>query len=282
MPEAQQPPFEIGPGLLDGLHRLGGYERRIPVSIDRYYENLLDWEHLPHLHPTNFGAVQLVARGRRWWTALVGTAQEISPTRLTSVVVAEDRSAYAVRNATETVFVRLSELGPREVSAEVSFHSVQEPRNVVARDALLALYRKQFLALSDEDQAAMVEREEALARLARRESAVEEGADLGSFAEVAARVPFITTWRGSRFWVVRRGEGFAAHAADCPHMLGPVTPMDEACGHEVHCPWHAYRFDAVTGGSTDGRGLQLRRPFGLDVVEGRVLVRSPAAAVAGE
>ncbi|MCB9684411.1 MAG: Rieske (2Fe-2S) protein [Alphaproteobacteria bacterium] len=275
MQKAQDPPFEIGPELLAGLHPLGRYERRFPVSVDRYYENLLDWEHLPHLHPTNFGGVQLLAKGDRWWTALVATAREDTPTRPTSVVVAEDRSAYAVRNPTETVFVRLTEVGPHEVLADVSFHSVREPRNAVVREALFDLYRKQFLTLSGEDLDAMLTREEALARLARRESEVAEGTCLGTVDEVAARVPFVTTWLGSRFWVVRSGDGFVAHAADCPHMLGPVTPMDEACGREVSCPWHAYRFDALTGDSTDARGLRLRPPFTLAVVEGRVHVSSP-------
>ena len=35
------------------LDHVGSYRRRLPVSLDRMYENALDWQHLPHLHSSS-------------------------------------------------------------------------------------------------------------------------------------------------------------------------------------------------------------------------------------
>ena len=32
------------------LTHVGTYKRTLPVSLDRMYENALDWEHLPYVH----------------------------------------------------------------------------------------------------------------------------------------------------------------------------------------------------------------------------------------
>jgi hypothetical protein len=43
------------------LDHVGSYRRRLPVSLDRMYENALDWQHLPHLHSSSFGSIDCVA-----------------------------------------------------------------------------------------------------------------------------------------------------------------------------------------------------------------------------
>ena len=37
---------------------VGTYRRELPVSIDRLYENAIDWEHLPYLHRTSFARIE--------------------------------------------------------------------------------------------------------------------------------------------------------------------------------------------------------------------------------
>ena len=38
---------------------VGSYQRRMPVSLDRMYENALDWAHLPFLHQSSFASIEL-------------------------------------------------------------------------------------------------------------------------------------------------------------------------------------------------------------------------------
>ncbi|MBV8056975.1 MAG: hypothetical protein JO071_17270, partial [Deltaproteobacteria bacterium] len=41
----------------------GTYCRELPVSIERLYENAIDWEHLPHLHRNSFAQVECAEAG---------------------------------------------------------------------------------------------------------------------------------------------------------------------------------------------------------------------------
>jgi hypothetical protein len=41
------------------------YERTVRASLDHVRENVLDWEHLPWLHPETFSHVRLLERLRR-------------------------------------------------------------------------------------------------------------------------------------------------------------------------------------------------------------------------
>jgi len=46
------------------LARVSTYERTVRASLDRVRENVLDWEHLPWLHPETFSHVRLLDRRR--------------------------------------------------------------------------------------------------------------------------------------------------------------------------------------------------------------------------
>ena len=45
------------------------YWREVGVGIERIWENVLDWEHLPVLHETSFNAVELIEIGDWGWRA---------------------------------------------------------------------------------------------------------------------------------------------------------------------------------------------------------------------
>ena len=47
-----------------------------------------------------------------------------------------------------------------------------------------------------------------------------------------------------------------AHAAVCPHWLGPLDAASLEDG-ALRCPWHGYRFDVRSGCNLDGRRLRL-------------------------
>lgn len=48
---------------------VGQYQRRMPVSLARMYENALDWEHLPWLHSSSFTAIECIESGDWGWRA---------------------------------------------------------------------------------------------------------------------------------------------------------------------------------------------------------------------
>src|SRR5581483_266400 len=37
---------------------VGTYRRALPVSVERLYENAIDWEHLPYLHRSSFAKIE--------------------------------------------------------------------------------------------------------------------------------------------------------------------------------------------------------------------------------
>src|SRR2546422_9917457 len=69
-------------GLLDGVARRGlrkarlvevtslaVYRRTIRASLERIWENVLDWEHLPWLHRSTFSHIRLLERRGDGWIA---------------------------------------------------------------------------------------------------------------------------------------------------------------------------------------------------------------------
>lgn len=48
---------------------IGSYQRRMPVSLTRMYENALDWEHLPWLHSSSFSHIDCIESGDWGWRA---------------------------------------------------------------------------------------------------------------------------------------------------------------------------------------------------------------------
>ena len=42
---------------------LGTYRRELPVSVERLYENAIDWEHLPYLHRSSFARIECIEAG---------------------------------------------------------------------------------------------------------------------------------------------------------------------------------------------------------------------------
>ena len=51
------------------VEHAGTYKRTLPVSLERMYENALDWEHLPHLHASSFSSLQCLDAGAWGWRA---------------------------------------------------------------------------------------------------------------------------------------------------------------------------------------------------------------------
>lgn len=58
MPAQQTNTHARNPNGLD-LVRVARYERTIRADIERVWENVLDWEHLAHLHDSSFDHIDL-------------------------------------------------------------------------------------------------------------------------------------------------------------------------------------------------------------------------------
>src|SRR6516164_5956966 len=52
---------------------IGTYRRKLPVSLERLYENAIDWEHLPYLHRLSFSRIERIDSGDWGFRARVWT-----------------------------------------------------------------------------------------------------------------------------------------------------------------------------------------------------------------
>ncbi len=252
------------------LHLAGAYHRRVHASLRRIWENVHDWEHLAHLHGGSFAACELVERGAWGWRARLrparGQAQVIElradapANRYTSTTLEGPGRGTEIRVALRPVAGHLTDVA-------VEFH-LPEPDPERLR-ALGEAYAAVYATLWDEDEAMMRERERALA-LPRAPRGDAAPLDLGPEADIRAGLPLRFDFGGRPFRLVELDGALVAHAALCPHWLGPLgdAPVE---GGEVRCPWHGYRFDVRTGACTHGGGYRLEPAPAITVRDGRVI-----------
>jgi nitrite reductase/ring-hydroxylating ferredoxin subunit len=253
------------------LVSLTTYERVLGVSVERIWENVLDWEHLPGLHRHEFASVRLLDGGDWGWSAHV-RRRSAPESRPMTVRVLLDRAQLRYVTATidgpgkgTEIWTRLTPNGEDETHIHVEFLVPDAPKGRAATWA--AGYRKLYERLWDEDEAMMLRRERLLARSPGEPSPPCTRLELGSLDEVRARLP-LTVEMANRSWRVVDLHGeLRAHSTVCPHRLGPLeeAPVEDGI---VECPWHGYRFDVGTGRSCDGRNLRLAPPPRVAIDEG--------------
>jgi nitrite reductase/ring-hydroxylating ferredoxin subunit len=241
------------------------YRRELPVSLERVWENVLDWEHLPWLHSSSFSSIECLESGVWGWRARLGlqAADPTDPSEPATVELILDRpkSRYVVRTlegfgrGTE-IWTRLESRGKRRSRIQVEFCLPDvEPNRA---EILGAGYTRLYQRLWDEDEAMMRHRQAALDNRTPPEGQCADDLVLGSLETLRSQLPRRVEFRG-RVWRVVDVEGkLMAHAGNCPHMLGPLDDavIEEGC---IRCPWHGYVFELGSGRSADGRGLCLAR-----------------------
>jgi nitrite reductase/ring-hydroxylating ferredoxin subunit len=228
------------------LDRVATYRRRIGASLDRVWENVRDWQHLPWLHRESFASIALEQEGAFGWRARVGLRAPAQPVRLE--LVADGELRYVARTlegpgAATEIWTRLDPVDARHTDIEVEFWlpDVAPERS----DALGAGYVALYTRLWDQDEA-MMQRRSFLLDAPRGARTAAEDVDLGAAADLDARLPLRVTFAG-RPVVVARCEGeLVAYDALCPHALGPLDAGPLAAGR-VTCPWHGYAFDVRSG-----------------------------------
>ena len=265
---------------------LGRYRRRLAVSMERMFENALDWEHLPHLHARSFADITMLEEGENHWVAALRLQPE--RLRLRQVVrLSLDREAGVwVTEVLEgftrglRVHTQARELGPRSIEVDVRFRvptPIRFPRLVarglgrVLGPIAVAVYRR----LYDEDEQMMLERQAQLDHRSRG-LRLDGRVRLGTRAEVL-RPGYRLPVDDGDYRVAEVGGELVAFSTLCPHMLGPLGDAPVLEGR-VRCPWHGYCFDVRTG-SAEGRRLRLRPAPRLEERDGLVWACGGAKAV---
>ncbi len=229
------------------------YRRVLPVSLERMYENTLDWEHLPHVHSDSFSSIRCLEAGAWGWRAEVadgrGTQSVIELTLDRSVRRWITRNLEGPNKGAE-IWTHVFPVEPERLEIVIDFFvpGVSDE----AREKVGAAYAGLYSRLYDEDVAMMVERQRAL------DTRIEAGSrsvELGPRTELT--LPMQITL-GSREFVITAIDGdLVGFPSLCPHQLGPLD-VSALAGNEVTCPWHGYRFDVRSGKCVSGQNCRMQ------------------------
>jgi len=230
--------------------RVATYPRRIRADLERVWENVRDWEHLPWLHRTSFRAICREDEGEWGWRARIALAngREI---RLELVI---DGLRYVSRTldgdgAGTEIWTRLAPAGS---ATDIEVEFLVPGVSADSAPKLGAAFTRLYARLWDEDEAMMRRRAALLARrdLFGAPPTNEPALDLGPADEVRARAPFEVELAGRPFRIVAAEGALLAHSTVCPHWLGPLE-QSTCKDTELVCPWHGYRFDLRSGRRCD-------------------------------
>lgn len=261
-------------------NHVGSYRRRLPVSLDRMYENALDWEHLPHLHNSSFTVIDCLDAGPWGWRANVidsnGLASELE------LKLDRTRRRWITKNLSgpnegAEIWTLVSPIGPHEIEIVVDFFVPNIP--LEAREKVGQAYASVYTQLYHEDERMMVTRQLELDRRAE--------VNVSTVSDEAQRIGPLESVESGRL-VSCRGREYVLHclAEDtkrvsltdwviyprlCPHQLGPLDEGEVVDG-VVSCPWHGYKFDVRTGANLTGQACQLSPLPTLDLEEGILMI----------
>ncbi len=238
------------------------YRRDVVASLERVWENVFDWEHLPWLHATTFRAIERLAEDRFGWRARVNLARggdaeiELVADRTSGRYVA--RTLAGIGTGTE-IWTQLETQANGTVAVAIEF--CVRPVSSAARETIGRGYVEMYARLWDEDEGMIRRRETALLRRrepGKRGDAAQAEVSLGTEAELRARLPVEFELGQECFQLVDVAGELVARASECPHRLGPLAPCPDSKDTLV-CPWHGYRFDTNDGRELAGRKLRLAR-----------------------
>jgi len=253
------------------LPHLGTYERDLPVTLERMFENALDWEHLPHLHAGSFKAITCRSAGDWGWhcdAVLPNDAPvelELRLDRGHQRWITRTLSGLGAGSEVWSYVYARKEGGLRVV---VDFFVPDVPAQ--AREQMLAYYQQLYAGLYDEDVEMMTGRQAALGARPAQKTQV----TLGTSEGIKAKLPILFELGGKQFRLTEMDGKLIAHAAVCPHMLGPLGEAAIVDG-AVTCPWHGYVFDVTTGAERTGKACKLAAPPKISINEAGEVIASP-------
>jgi len=269
-----------------GLTLAAIYEREVAASLERIWENVLDWEHLPWLHRDSFIGICEVAAGPEGWRACV-LLPHPAGSRQAWIEVCLDRAQlrYVTRTlkgfgvGTE-IWTQLEPVADHATRIRVEFHlpgSATAMPGVQRRDPGAA-YIELYTRLWDEDEGMMIRRQAVLdARLAPAALDAKRF-PLGPAPLLRGQLPRVIEAFGARFRILEVAGELRAHTTVCPHLGGPLENAELEAEGCIVCPWHGYRFNLRSGKSADGRRLALRAaPAVLEGATGEAWLVWPSA-----
>lgn len=259
--------YEFVPAAEDSrLDHVGSYRRRLPVSLERMYENTLDWQHLPHLHSSSFTSIAIETAGAWGWRATVMSGVGLqTATSLIELNLDRDARRWITRNLAgphvgAEIWTHVFVVSERVLDIVVDFFVPDVPDE--AKTKVGQAYAMSYERLYDEDVEMMTERQR---QLDQRLDGVDETQVLELDASTAALLPQTVTMSGRRFVLNRLdstdvGEAgqWVVYPAQCPHQLGSMESAPLVDG-VVRCPWHGYEFDVRTGACISGSHCQFGR-----------------------
>ena len=238
------------------LVKVARYERKIRAPLERVWENVLDWEHLPHLHSTSFNYIELDAAGDWGWR----TWSNAEHNAHVELCVADERR-YVARTyqAGQQMSEIWTSLTPSDTDTDIIvdfyFVDVQDDAVEGFGEMILTLYTQ----LWDEDEDMMRERHR---RLQERRSDASE-IELGSRESLIDRLldgeTILFQLKRREYQLRYHNESLVTHPTICPHLLGPLSDSTIETNQLV-CPWHGYRFDMTTGECVSPPGANCTLP----------------------
>ena len=260
------------------LDHVGSYLRRLPVSLDRMYENTLDWQHLPHLHRSSFCSIELEAAGAWGWRASVASGDgQVAANSLIELQLDRYARRWITRNLDgphvgAEIWTHVFVVSERVLDIVVDFFVPDVPP--VAKDKVGHAYARFYQRLYDEDVEMMTERQR---QLDQRLDGVDESQVIE--VDAAASLPQGVTLSGRQFVLNKLDDAesngsnpWVIYPAQCPHQLGPLENAALIDGL-VRCPWHGYEFDVRTGACVSGSHCQFGRMPKITELEGTVQLR---------
>lgn len=265
------PDHEVIPAFEESvIPHVGTYRRVLPVTLERMYENTLDWEHLPHVHASSFSTIRCVESGNWGWRAEV-----TNPRGAASVIELRlDRNCRrwitrTLRGANQgaEIWTHAFPIGGDRVDIVVDFFVPDVAAG--ARAKVGAAYATLYSQLYDEDVAMMVGRQRQLDRRVTAAGETEREANLGPRVEL--QLPLRLRLAGRDYVVADVDGELAAYPAWCPHQLGPLhaAPLESGI---VACPWHGYRFDVLSGECVSGQSCRLSQLPQVEERRGDIVV----------
>lgn len=266
----------IAPYAGSAVPHVGTYRRVLPVSLERMYENTLDWAHLPYLHASSFGSIECEDAGAWGWRARVIDTKE----RLSVIELRLDKTLrrWITRNLEgpnqgAEIWTHAFPVDTRRVDITVDFFVPDVAHH--AREKVGRAYAELYATLYDEDVAMMVELQSQIDRrfIATAATVVDVGDAAALTAELAAATPIEVDYRGRTFCLTEIDSRWFVYPSVCPHQLGPLRSSEVVEGI-VRCPWHGYAFDVASGECVNGHPCRLGNRPTVVIEAGRVVLKS--------
>ena len=263
--------FEPGRSECELIH-VGTYKRRVPVSLNRMYENALDWAHLPYVHSGSFKSIRPIEFGAWGWRADVLDIKD----RNLRLELLLDRSSrrWITRNLEGVsqgaeIWTHVFEVGERSLDLVIDFFVPAVSPNDRGKVGLA--YAASYERLYDEDVEMMGDRQFQLDK--KVETNDQQDEIILSLAE--EKLPFAIRLSGREYLVNRDNANWYVYPARCPHLLGPLhnVPIKNRA---ITCPWHGFEFDLLSGKQRQKENSRNSCELGpmprVEAIEGKVRI----------